>query len=88
MNESEKIVEGIMNVKLDKFSQIIQDPNGDYPRCKPRLGLNPFRTTPEQRASYVSVCENCGMDMELNEGKACPASNPEGRWRIKFKGDD
>ena len=67
--EKMRLMAGIIAVQKANCDDMIPDPNGDNPRCKPRL--------------YTRVCYRCNNHLDDTRDKACPASQPEDRWRFK-----
>lgn len=61
----------VMAIQADNCANMVADPEGDSPACKPALG--------------TSTCERCGGDVRQRKG-ACPAVPPDLRWRFKALG--
>lgn len=62
------MINAIVGIQMDNIADMVKDPDGDCPKCKPRLGTD--------------VCERCGSKVEDVSG-ACPAVPKSKRWRFK-----
>ena len=61
---------GIENVNMDaNAAMMVQDPEGDCPKCKNALG--------------TWICERCGEDVR-GKATACKAVPKKFRWRTDF----
>lgn len=68
------IVEGIMRVDAANRKMMVADPNGDFPRCKPKIGIP--GVMPDNK------CERCGNI--ITGVSACPTADPESHWSIDW----
>lgn len=64
-----KSLVGIMNVAEANAAMMVQDPEGDCPKCKNALG--------------TWICERCGEDVR-GKNTACKAVPKKFRWRSDF----
>ena len=63
---SKQIVEGMLRFHLANMESLRMDPDGDCPKCKPKLGTR--------------ICRRCGSDVRTTIDTACPASDKADRW--------
>lgn len=59
----------VLRIQADNCANMVADPKGDHPSCKPRIGTR--------------LCGRCGRDVTENRG-ACPAIPPSKRWRFRY----